>query len=167
MKTAAVETAALCKTFLPAAGLFQKHQQPVKALERVDLRIEPGEIFVLLGPNGAGKTTLLKILCTLVAPDSGRASLFGSDVVLNPGTAKSWLSAALSGGEGFYERLTGRQAGLGAGILEEAVGLRRGEVAPEQARARVEQRVGDVVGVVVVGVPPPYQEVEAVACLRP
>jgi len=54
---------------------------PVTALRHVSLTIEPGEILGLLGPNGAGKTTLCKILCGIVLPTSGRATINGLDVV--------------------------------------------------------------------------------------
>ena len=51
------------------------------AVEKVNLSIEPGEIFGLLGPNGAGKTTTIKMLITLLTPTSGRAVVAGYDVV--------------------------------------------------------------------------------------
>src|SRR5437764_3470070 len=51
------------------------------ALAGVDLEVAEGTVFGLLGPNGAGKTTLVRILATLLEPDSGRAEVFGHDVV--------------------------------------------------------------------------------------
>ncbi len=54
------------------------------ALDAVSFAVRPGELFALLGPNGAGKTTLLHILCTILRPDSGSATINGVDVVARP-----------------------------------------------------------------------------------
>ncbi|MCI7559944.1 MAG: ATP-binding cassette domain-containing protein [Bacteroidales bacterium] len=60
----------ICKTF-----------GKVQALSDVSLDVGKGELFGLVGPDGAGKTTLFRILCTLLLPDRGRASVEGFDVV--------------------------------------------------------------------------------------
>ena len=52
----------------------------VKAVDGVSFWVERGEIFGFLGPNGAGKTTTINILCTLLRPTSGHASVCGMDV---------------------------------------------------------------------------------------
>lgn len=49
------------------------------AVDSVSFSVRRGEIFGLLGPNGAGKSTLIKVLCGLVAPTEGRASVNGFD----------------------------------------------------------------------------------------
>ena len=54
------------------------------AVDRLDLRIEPGETFGLLGPNGAGKTTTIRMLVTLLKPMSGRVSVFGINAAAQP-----------------------------------------------------------------------------------
>jgi ABC-2 type transport system ATP-binding protein len=54
------------------------------ALDAVSFEVRPGELFALLGPNGAGKTTLLHILCTILKPDGGTATINGVDVVARP-----------------------------------------------------------------------------------
>ena len=73
----AVETKDLTRVFNPKK---KKEGSSVKALDKVNLKIEKGELFGLLGPNGAGKTTLLKILSTLLLPTSGKAYVAGFDV---------------------------------------------------------------------------------------
>jgi ABC-2 type transport system ATP-binding protein len=55
-----------------------------RALDGVDLDIEPGKVLGLLGPNGAGKTTTVRILTTLLRPDSGEAWVAGHDVLNEP-----------------------------------------------------------------------------------
>jgi ABC-2 type transport system ATP-binding protein len=61
-------------------------------LAGIDLSIREGTVVALLGPNGAGKTTLVRILSTLVAPDSGTATIAGHDVVRDAGKVRSVIS---------------------------------------------------------------------------
>jgi len=56
--------------------------------DHVSLEVRPGEIFGFLGPNGAGKSTTIRILCGLLAPTSGRASVDGIDLLQNPEAVK-------------------------------------------------------------------------------
>src|SRR6476646_1479416 len=51
--------------------------RPYRALDRLTLDVQSGEVFGFLGPNGAGKTTTLKLLMQLVFPTSGRGELLG------------------------------------------------------------------------------------------
>jgi ABC-2 type transport system ATP-binding protein len=61
-----------------------KYFGKIQAVRGIDLNIEKGEIFGLLGPNGAGKTTTIGMLCTIVRPTSGSASIAGCDVIKEP-----------------------------------------------------------------------------------
>jgi ABC-2 type transport system ATP-binding protein len=54
------------------------------AVDRVSLDIPKGEIFGFLGPNGAGKSTTIRMLCGLLQPTSGRASVAGFDITSDP-----------------------------------------------------------------------------------
>jgi len=54
------------------------------AVDSICLGIEQGEVFGLLGPNGAGKSTLLSMLCTILKPTSGTASVNGFDILRQP-----------------------------------------------------------------------------------
>ncbi len=56
----------------------------VRALSKLSLIIPEGSLFGLLGPNGSGKSTTLRILCTLLAPDSGQVSFAGVNALENP-----------------------------------------------------------------------------------
>src|ERR1700704_6676358 len=69
----ALSTHELTKDY--AVGFWRK--RPYRALDRLTLNVEPGEVFGFLGPNGAGKTTTLKLLMQLVFPTSGRAEILG------------------------------------------------------------------------------------------
>jgi ABC-2 type transport system ATP-binding protein len=73
---AAIRAEELTKDY--AIGFWRK--RPYRALDRLSLTIEQGEVFGFLGPNGAGKTTTLKLLMQLVYPTSGRAEILGQPV---------------------------------------------------------------------------------------
>ena len=60
---------------------LKKRFGETKALDGLDLQVQPGTVYGLLGPNGAGKTTAVRILTTLLRPDEGRAEVGGLDVV--------------------------------------------------------------------------------------
>ena len=59
------------------------------AVDDVSFEVEPGELFGFLGPNGAGKTTTISILCTLLRPSGGRASVAGHDVAEDPAAVRA------------------------------------------------------------------------------
>jgi ABC-2 type transport system ATP-binding protein len=65
--------------------------RPTRALDGIDLAVQPGEIFGLLGPNGAGKTTTVGVCTTRVLPSGGRVLVEGVDVVAEPSQVKAMV----------------------------------------------------------------------------
>jgi ABC-2 type transport system ATP-binding protein len=60
---------------------ISKSYGAVKALDDVSFSVGKGEVFGLIGPDGAGKTSMFRILCSLLLPEAGSASVDGFDVV--------------------------------------------------------------------------------------
>ncbi|MDX2176486.1 MAG: ABC transporter ATP-binding protein [Candidatus Sumerlaeia bacterium] len=56
---------------------FDSSQGRIAVLQGIDLRVEPGELFMLVGPSGCGKTTLLSVLAGILRPDGGSCSVAG------------------------------------------------------------------------------------------
>jgi ABC-2 type transport system ATP-binding protein len=79
------------------------------AVDDVSFSIAEGEIFGLLGPNGAGKTTTIRMLCTLLEPTGGTATINGYDVTRQAGLVRQSLGAVLTGERSIYWKLTGRE----------------------------------------------------------
>ena len=75
------------------------------AVRALNLRIETGEIFGLLGPNGSGKTTTIRMLCGLLEPTSGTATVAGVEVTREPDRIKERIGY-MSQRFGLYEDLT-------------------------------------------------------------
>lgn len=107
----AIQAVNLTKTYkskLPNGSRFKRKTVSVNAVDSLNLAIKKGELFGLLGPNGAGKTTLVKILCTLLPPDQGTATVNGFDVAKQPMQVKQSIGTIFSVGErGFFWRLSG------------------------------------------------------------
>ena len=65
-----------------------------EAVAGLDLTVTTGELFSLLGPNAAGKTTTIKMLCCLLRPSSGTASILGHDVAADPLAVKQIIGVS-------------------------------------------------------------------------
>jgi ABC-2 type transport system ATP-binding protein len=72
-----------------AVSALVKRYGAVEAVRGIDLAVRRGEIFGFLGPNGAGKSTTISVLCTLLKPTSGTASVAGVDVSRDPDRVRS------------------------------------------------------------------------------
>lgn len=121
MRRSAIETHSLTKIYTTkkpgeggglaarAKSLFAPGKASIRAVDDVDLSIGEGEIFGLLGPNGARKTTTVKMLCTVLEPTSGWATVAGLDVVKQADKVREQIGAVLEGEGALYWKLNGRE----------------------------------------------------------
>jgi sodium transport system ATP-binding protein len=107
----------------------------VRAVDSVSFVARAGEVFGLLGPNGAGKTTTMRILCTVLKPTGGTATLAGYDVATQPSLVRRHIGF-LSANTAIYDRMSAWEMVAYFGKL---YGL-----GDEQLRARMEQVFGDL-----------------------
>ncbi len=77
----------------------------VRAVDGISFEVRPGEIFGLLGPNGAGKTTTMRILCTVLRPTGGAATVAGYDVASQPHQVRQNIGF-LSASTAIYDRMS-------------------------------------------------------------
>jgi len=75
--------------------LVRDFKKGPRAVDRIDLRVESGEVYGFLGPNGAGKSTTVHMLTTLLPPTAGRAWVAGHDVVEDGAEVRATIGAAL------------------------------------------------------------------------
>jgi ABC-2 type transport system ATP-binding protein len=131
----AVETVALRKVF-----------GSLVAVDSLDLTIERGMVFGLLGSNGCGKTTTIRMLCGLLTPTSGKASVIGLDVATQ-GEAIRRRIGYMCQKFGLYDDLSVRENLL---FYASIYGLRREQLARRAEELLVElrltQRVNQLVG---------------------
>ncbi|MSO86308.1 MAG: ATP-binding cassette domain-containing protein [Acidimicrobiia bacterium] len=79
---------------IQATGLVRRFGD-FTAVDGVDLDVQTGEIYGFLGPNGAGKSTAVRMLCTLLAPNGGSATVAGFDVETEPEEVRFRIGVAL------------------------------------------------------------------------
>jgi ABC-2 type transport system ATP-binding protein len=80
---------------IEAEGLVRVFKKGPRAVDGIDLAVEPGEIYGFLGPNGAGKSTTVHMLTTLLPPTAGTAHVAGYDVVTEGPKVRAAIGAAL------------------------------------------------------------------------
>jgi ABC-2 type transport system ATP-binding protein len=80
---------------IEARGLTRTFEGEIEAVRDVDLAVSGGEVFGFLGPNGAGKSTTIRMLCTLLPPTRGSATVAGHDVVADGDAVRRNIGVAL------------------------------------------------------------------------
>jgi ABC-2 type transport system ATP-binding protein len=80
---------------IQAHRLVREFKKGPRAVDGIDLHVDPGEIYGFLGPNGAGKSTTVHMLTTLLPPTAGTATVAGYDVVKDGAKVRKAIGAAL------------------------------------------------------------------------
>src|SRR3954462_9113052 len=80
---------------IEADKLVREFKKGPRAVDGIDLHVEPGEIYGFLGPNGAGKSTTVHMLTTLLPPTAGTARVAGYDVAKEGPHVRAAIGAAL------------------------------------------------------------------------
>jgi len=80
----------------------------IRAVDNISFEIRKGEIFGFLGPNGAGKTTTINMLCTLIRPTSGGATVYGHDINKYPDEVRKCIGLVFQD-TSLDDRLTARE----------------------------------------------------------
>jgi len=88
-------TAGSADNGIEVEGLVKDFKGGVRAVDGIDLRVAPGEIYGFLGPNGAGKSTTVLVLTTLLPPTAGKARVAGLDVVTQGAEVRGAIGASL------------------------------------------------------------------------
>jgi ABC-2 type transport system ATP-binding protein len=83
------------RTGIEVEGLVREFKNGPRAVDGIDLRVAPGEIYGFLGPNGAGKSTTVLMLTTLLPPTAGTARVAGFDIVSEGPLVRTAIGAAL------------------------------------------------------------------------
>lgn len=89
--------------------VYGSGSEAVRAVDGIDLQVEPGKVVGILGPNGAGKTTAIKSMLGLIEPTGGTVEIAGFDVSENPRDVYRSVGAMLEGARNVYWRLTVRE----------------------------------------------------------
>jgi ABC-2 type transport system ATP-binding protein len=80
---------------IEAHALVREFKKGPRAVDGIDLHVDPGEIYGFLGPNGAGKSTTVHMLTTLLPPTAGTATVGGYDIVKQGPQVRKIIGAAL------------------------------------------------------------------------
>lgn len=77
---------------LEAKNLTMKYEDGLLALDHLNFKVEPGEIFCMFGANGAGKTTTINLFLNFIQPTEGTALIEGIDITKEPLKSKDYVS---------------------------------------------------------------------------
>ncbi|MCL1976688.1 MAG: ATP-binding cassette domain-containing protein [Candidatus Bathyarchaeota archaeon] len=121
-----------------------KRYNSFKAVDNLNVSVDNGEIFGLLGPNGAGKTTTVSMLCTILKPSSGTATVDGYDIVKESGKVRKSIGIVFQD-PSIDDRLTGRENLLmHANLYSVPVSMQRERIEEVLKLVELEDRADDL-----------------------
>lgn len=119
---------------LVAVDDLAKHYGPIRAVDGISFEVRRGEILGFLGPNGAGKTTAMRIITGFLAPDRGRVSVAGHDIMTESLAARQKIGYLPENAPAYGEMTV-------LGFLE-FIAEARAVVQPARAIAEVVEKTG-------------------------
>ncbi len=130
-----IETRSLTK-------VYRARGAETRALDGLDLKVQPGEIFGYLGPNGAGKTTTIRLLLDLIRPTAGGATIYGQDAHAS-GVELRRRIGYLPGELNLWKHLTGNQVARYLGRVRGLADLGYAYALAERLQLDLTKRVRD------------------------
>ena len=125
---------------IETSGLGKRYGERIVAVDDLEMRVRPGEVYGFLGPNGAGKTTTLRMLLGLIRPTSGSALVLGRPPGSPEGLSRT---GALIETPSFYPFLSGRD---NPRVLARHAGVEESRIAPVLGEVGLGGRGGDRFG---------------------
>jgi len=98
----------VCLDIIKVKNLTKVFNNDIRAVDRINFKINKGEIFGFLGPNGAGKTTTINMLCTLIKPTEGEATVCGYNIIKQPDEVRKCIGLVFQDTT-LDDRLTARE----------------------------------------------------------
>ena len=98
----------VCLDIIKVKNLTKVFNNDIRAVDRINFKINKGEIFGFLGPNGAGKTTTINMLCTLIKPTEGEATVCEYNIIKQPDEVRKCIGLVFQDTT-LDDRLTARE----------------------------------------------------------
>lgn len=113
------------------------------ALNKISIKVNPGEVYGFLGPNGAGKSTTIRTLMNFIQPSSGSATIMGKDIVNETVEIRKHVGYLAGDGE-MYPKMTGRQYLKYMHDLQPAVSSAYTKDLAKRFKSNLDKKIGEL-----------------------